>query len=242
LQKLQPMDERPLYQQLRDIIRADILSGRYPHSQRIPTEMELARLYGVSRNTVRSAIGALQKESLLVRKQGKGTFVGPPKMNRPLGKSQRTRSFTDMCREMGCRPGAKVILSRMEVPTEQTRKLLELGEDEQVVTLGRVRSTDDLPVSVEYSRFHPRFSFLLDEQLDDCSMFSLLETKYGVHFSTASMSLELVFACYELAQHLGLEEGYPLLFLESVLCDPDGRPACHNEQYIVGNRFKMVLY
>lgn len=241
MQMLQPMDERPLYQQLRDIIRSDILSGKYPRSQRIPTEMELSRIYGVSRNTVRSAIGALQNESLLVRKQGKGTFVSPPKMNRPLGKAGHTRSFSDMCKEMGCRPGARVILSRAEMPGETTRELLQLSADEQVINLGRVRTTDDLPVSVEYSRFHPRFDFLLHEKLEDCSMFSLLDEKYGVRFSTLSMSLEMAFATREIAALLSIAEGYPLLYIESLLCDTAGRPACHNEQYIVGTRFKMIL-
>ena len=67
--------ELPLYQQLAELLKEEIHAGRYKQGQKLPTELELCKLYHVSRNTVRGALQQLEKENLLLRQQGKGTFV-----------------------------------------------------------------------------------------------------------------------------------------------------------------------
>ena len=71
----------PLYVQLMDTVEKDIKSGRYKPGDKIMTESEMAKTYGVSLITVRKAIGSLMEKGLVVRKQGKGTFVTKPKSN-----------------------------------------------------------------------------------------------------------------------------------------------------------------
>ena len=76
---LAPVASVPLYAQIKDALRVQILDGTYaPHSQ-MPSEHELCAMYGVSRITVRQALGDLQKEGLLFKLHGKGTFVSKPK-------------------------------------------------------------------------------------------------------------------------------------------------------------------
>ena len=76
---LVPLSPQPLYEQIKDTLRGRILDGTYaPHSQ-MPSEHELCALFGVSRITVRQALGDLQKEGLLFKLHGKGTFVSKPK-------------------------------------------------------------------------------------------------------------------------------------------------------------------
>lgn len=96
----------PLYQQLAELLKEGISTGRYKQGQKLPTELELCELYHVSRNTVRGALRQLEKENLLLRQQGKGTFVSKKKYNHHIVPA---RSFTDMCREIGCKADAKVI-------------------------------------------------------------------------------------------------------------------------------------
>ena len=69
----------PLHTQLRDVLRARILDGEYPQDSQMPSESELGALFKVSRITVRQALGDLQKEGLIFKIHGKGTFVAKPK-------------------------------------------------------------------------------------------------------------------------------------------------------------------
>ena len=78
--------ERPLYKQLMQRLKNDITAGVYPAGERIPGEQALcAEVYGVSRVTVRKALEEIVREGLLVRRQGKGTFVAQEKIKRDLG-------------------------------------------------------------------------------------------------------------------------------------------------------------
>ncbi|ELN4703487.1 GntR family transcriptional regulator, partial [Escherichia coli] len=77
--ELLPLSPVPLYSQLKEILRTRILDGTYPPLSRMPSEAELGKAFEVSRITVRQALGDLQKEGLIFKIHGKGTFVAKPK-------------------------------------------------------------------------------------------------------------------------------------------------------------------
>ncbi len=77
--KLLPLSPVPLYSQLKELLRGRILDGVYPPLSRMPSENELGKAFDVSRITVRQALGDLQKEGLIFKIHGKGTFVARPK-------------------------------------------------------------------------------------------------------------------------------------------------------------------
>lgn len=77
--QLIPFSPVPLYGQLKELLRSRILDGTYPPQSRMPSENELGQAHGVSRITVRQALGDLQKEGLIFKIHGKGTFVAKPK-------------------------------------------------------------------------------------------------------------------------------------------------------------------
>lgn len=81
---LQQNTSVPLYRQLKDKILSDISSGKLAEGEKIPTEIELSELYNISRITVRNAVKELVAEGYLVKKQGKGTFVCLPKIERKV--------------------------------------------------------------------------------------------------------------------------------------------------------------
>ncbi len=228
----------PLYQQLAELIKEDIHTGRYKQGQKLPTELELCDLYHVSRNTVRGALQQLEKENLLLRQQGKGTFVSKKKYNHHIVPA---RSFTDMCREIGCTPGAKVIKSVIKDPEEEDIAFLDLRPDAKIIAIERIRYTDGVPVELEISHFPESFSYLLDEDLNHCSMLKLLREKYGVWFTKSRISLEVTFASYEMSHYLSVQRDYPLLLIGSELSDQNGMPGCRCVQYVVGDKFKMIL-
>ena len=73
--ELDHSSQEPLYLQVIEDIRRDIASGLYRAGEKIPSELELGDIYRVSRITVRNAVKVLEKEGLLIKRQGKGTFV-----------------------------------------------------------------------------------------------------------------------------------------------------------------------
>ena len=187
---------------------------------------------------MRGALQQLEKENLLLRQHGKGTFVSKKKYNHHIVPA---RSFTDMCREIGCKPDAKVIKSVIKDPSEADVVFLDLRPEAKIIAIERIRYTDGVPVELEISHFPESFSFLLDEDLNHCSMLELLREKYGIWFTKSRISLEVTFASYEMSHYLSVQKDYPLLLINSELSDQNGLPSCRCVQYVVGDKFKMIL-
>lgn len=99
----------PLYQQVMDDLKGEISRGVYPTGSRIPSEMELAKSYGVGRITVRRAIEELSRAGHLSRQQGRGTFVCAPKLKRKIVQKGDVQSFTDGCVANDMVPGARLV-------------------------------------------------------------------------------------------------------------------------------------
>ena len=112
----------PLYAQLEQKIESQIANRALHPGDRLPTEAQLARENGVSVITVRKAIDGLVRKGLLECKQGKGTFVSHHKLQRNMKKLQ---SFSDMCRQMGMNPGARMVENHLvpaSAPTAATSR------------------------------------------------------------------------------------------------------------------------
>jgi GntR family transcriptional regulator len=146
----------------------------YPPGARLPTEGELCSEFDVSRVTVRKALDELGDKGYLVRKPGKGTFVVEKKIQRTLS---GVIGFTEMCRMMGYKPGAKTVKIALEQPTEEQTKLLHLKDDEQMLVVDRIRTADDKPVLIESNQFSEQFAFLFDKDLTDTSMYQIIKTR-----------------------------------------------------------------
>ena len=128
MQPLEKKSQSPLYQQLMMRLKNDILSGAYPPGGRIPSEQWLCDTYGVSRVTVRKALLDLVQEGLLVRRQGKGTFVADERIQRDLA---HITSFSDACRQMG-----HAAADRIEIRLVRQAQLLA-DEPGQILPNGR---------------------------------------------------------------------------------------------------------
>jgi len=83
---LYPGSAKPLYKQLKDVLKQKITAGEFKPGEALPGERQLMETYGVSRVTVRQAIAELVNEGLLYRQHGKGTFIAPKRIERPLAR------------------------------------------------------------------------------------------------------------------------------------------------------------
>lgn len=227
----------PLYKQLIRKLRSDIASGVYPVHSRIPSEQELCDTYNVSRVTVRKALAVLTQEGLLKRHQGKGTFVGLPRIRKDL---QDVNSFHDACRMMGCEATTRVIHAIAARATEDDRRELLLEDDElQVVEIVRLRLADGMPVMLETNRFPMRYDWLLDEDLSG-SLYTLLRTREEEP-SQATHDISLAYATPSQARHLDVSNGDALLSLHEVIFNQHGQPLHTSQQYIRGDRFTFRI-
>ena len=208
----------PLYQQIKELLTRSLQGGEWQPGQAIPSEMELAARFRVSQGTVRKAVDELATENLLVRRQGKGTFVashaeartqyrflrlmsdtgGVPGLQRRLIGCRRQRVGADAARALGLRSGDPVV--------EIRRVLLSSGEasDETPVVLDEIL----LPGSL--------FKGLTAEKLSAWKgpMYRLFEAEFGVRMIRAEEKIRAVAADELQARELGVALGAPLLSVE----------------------------
>lgn len=229
----------PLYVQLMEELETSIRNGVYKPGDKIMTEAEMAKEYGVSLITVRKAVGSLMEKGLVVRKQGKGTFVTKPKYLRNMKKLQ---SFTEMCEQMGVKPGAQVLENRLIMADKKVADRLGIEPGSNVVYISRLRLADGEPVQVEKSYFPLKYAFLLEEDLNNGSMFECLKEKAGAKVASSEKMIELCRATAEEAALMDVKKGDYLLFVKSTAYDENGEPMYAGIQLINGDRFSLYVY
>ncbi len=223
----------PLYKQLVYFIKNDIVSGRLKPGGRIPSEAELSGSYGISRITVRTAIAELVKDGLLVKKQGKGTFVAA---NNARDVHQFI-SFTQSARMQGMVPSARVLSAATRPGTGEEIEALELSEGSDVVCIRRLRFADNRPVSYERTVFSPEYAYLIDMDLSGSLYDTIKETRGVVPMHSYSL-VELHQADAEEAELLGLKAGDAIMQHTDLVYDQQRKPL-HLSKQAMGPGFKF---
>ena len=233
---LEKKSQSPLYQQLMLRLKNDILAGVHPSGGRIPSEQALCDAYGVSRVTVRKALLDLVQEGLLVRRQGKGTFVADKRLQRDL---QHITSFSDACRSMGRDAGTRVISVAREAAQPDDLERLGAAEGGEVLEVCRVRLCDGEPVMLEINRFPIRFAFLEREDLAG-ALYTLLRA-HGTIPTQATHDISLGHATPMVSKHLGTALGEALLILDETVLDQQQKPLHSSRQWIRGDKFTFRI-
>lgn len=233
---LEKKSQNPLYQQLMRRLQNDIAAGVYPAGGRIPSEQLLCDTYRVSRVTVRKAMLDLVQEGLLVRKQGKGTFVADARLMRDLG---HITSFSDACARMGRTAASKVVELKREEARPEDMERLQVPEGAQVIELCRLRLCDDEPVMLEYNRFSAELAFLEKASLAG-SLYELLRA-HGHIPSRATHDISLGHATPAVSRLLGTQTGEALMILDETVFDQQSRPLHLSRQWIRGDKFTFRI-
>ncbi|MCI8895008.1 MAG: GntR family transcriptional regulator [Lachnospiraceae bacterium] len=227
----------PLYKQLKDLLLSDIKEGRLKVNQRIPTELELSQQFQISRMTVRKALAELVDEGVLAKKQGKGTFVQEEKMTEDLSSPN---SFTNLCRRNGKEPGGRTLKFTLQEARERDRRVLQLGDTEQVIRVERVRTADNVPVMLENLYFPGHLKNILTENLNDVSLYQILREKYGLHSGNSVMEISVCEATPEEASVLEIKTGKPCLLMEEIVYDQYNKPLHRTKSVLRGDKFKYI--
>jgi len=211
----------PLYYQVANVLRHRILDGVYHPGERIGSEMEMCREFGVSRVTLRRALAELERESLVVRRRSLGTFVSERLPN--ITSISFIGFLEDLLAQLRLEESRKVEVDQVSAP-EKVGRALQLQPGETVARLERVRflEGDPLAYTVNYLPLSIG-SAITAEDLQEHPMTHLLERQLGVPLDEAIQTIHAVLATPELAEKLAVQEGAPLLLVERV-AHAAGRP------------------
>lgn len=212
---------RPLYRQVKDMLVRRIADGRWQTGQLIPSEFQIAHELAVSQGTVRKALDEMTGENLLVRRQGRGTFVASHDDDRVLFQ------FFKLSRDGGARefPDSDV-QSVARIPADAAvRAKLALPARAFVVAIRRVRSlggerviSETIVVPAE------RFAGLEREEPMPNNLYGLYAARYGATIARATETLKAVACPPDDAKLLGLDAGTPVLIIDRVAADLEGTP------------------
>lgn len=230
---------QPLYAQIKDTLRARILDGTYaPHSQ-MPSEHALCAMFEVSRITVRQALGDLQKEGLVFRLHGKGTFVAKPKAFQNVTSLQ---GFAEAMSSMGYEIVNRLLAFRIVKASRHVAQKLDLPEGANVTEIHRVRLLNREPVSLELTWVPERLGKrLAGADLASRDIFLILENDCGVPLGHADVSIDAMLADDEIAHALRVQEGSPVLRIERTTHDTHGAPIDYEYLYFRGDAFQYRL-
>ena len=234
---LDPTSPVPLYYQLQELLEHEIESGALRPGNSLPTEKQLGDLYQVSRTTVRQAIDGLALKGLVIKRQGKGTFVARRKVHEELPK---LRSFTEEMRARGLTPTTRVVSVKHIRPPEHISQLLELQDDEGALQVRRLRFVENTPILITTSYLPGRLHVSLTEDFSD-SLYALLERRYNVKIQSGENIIEATVAGEAEASLLKIRRGSPLLAIRRLALDPDGRPVEYVEGFYRGDRYQYVV-
>lgn len=233
------MSPVPLYTQIKGILRDRILDGTYHAHQQMPSESELMSTFGVSRITVRQALGDLQKEGLIFKIHGKGTYVSKPKAFQNVAELQ---GFGEAMSRMGYETFSRVV-SLKRLPADATvGAKLGVSLSEEVVELRRVRYLNRAPISLDVT-YVPKTigERLAKEDLAHRDVFLILENDYGLALGEADLQIEAMLADDYLAHQLQVEEGAPVLRIERLTMTSDGKPIDYEHLYYRGDAFQYRM-
>ena len=213
----------PLYQQIKGLITRELQAGAWKPGEAIPSELELAARFKVSQGTVRKAVDELAADNLLVRRQGKGTFVATH------AEEQIQFRFLRLMPDAGGeRSMARRLLDcrRVRAPADVARAL-DIKSGDAVVQLQRLLLRSDRPVVLDEIWLPGAlFKGLTAERLADYKgpMYGMFEAEFGVRMIRAEEKIRALAADAAAAGLLGVPSGAPLLSVERLSFTYGDRP------------------
>jgi GntR family transcriptional regulator len=211
---------RPLYKQVRDRLTRRISDGRWKAGEMVPSEMQIAAELGVSQGTVRKALDDMTAAKLLLRRQGRGTFVATHDEARILFQFFKLQP-----------DGAERVFPESEVLSvtaggahDDEASALKIYAGEPVIRIRRVRSLNGKPCIVETITLPAALFDGIEKEPVPNNLYDMYARVYGVTVGGGSERIKAVAADAEAARALGVPPGAALMLIDRVAIALDGRP------------------
>jgi GntR family transcriptional regulator len=216
----------PAYQKIQRAIRQRIEAKQLKPGDAVSSERELARIHNVSLMTARHALATLEREGVVERRRGAGTFVAPPRIQ-----FNKLMSYTEQMASRGLTPSSKVIGAKIVEDEPEIAARLGQSATSRMVKIERVRLTTDEPFAMETCYLPAaEFADLVNAPLGRVSLFALLEHDYGIELAYADEEVDATVAEGRMALLLNLRAGAPLLRIRQVIYSSKNQPVI----YVIG--------
>ena len=231
----------PKYLQISTWLQELIQTGRYKAGDKLPSEVELSKMCGVNRNTLRQAIAELTSAGLLRKEKGTGTFVSSPAPNGLIHKLERISSFRDMLGQSGIKARTKIIDKRIEIAEDHVAGTLFLGSSKKVIVVERVRAGNGTPYIYEESYLPAdMFRDILDLDLTG-SMYDLISEHFSIVLARSKQTISAVNLIPKIANILNVAANSAAIFSESLTFDNKSMPIELLYSYYRGDKYTLEI-
>lgn len=218
-------------------LREEIEAGRFAADEKLPSENELARKFGVSRVTVRRALQTLENETFIYRSQGLGSFVSDRRSRQSL---IRLTDFTEEMTRAGMAASSRVVKFEQESPSERICELLGIEPGSSALRIDRLRLGDGEPFAFDLTWIPFSFGRLLEgHDLQSRTIYRILEQEYEVPIVRGCYQIQAENADSYLASQLRVDEGAALLLIDRRTFTLGEKPVYYQKRYYRSDR---VLY
>jgi len=233
---------KPLYKQLKEKILQDISNQIYKPGDKIPSQNELAKIYGVSRVTVKQALSELIYSGILYAQKGRGTFV----RDLPFDKyaNNRLGGFSESIEKIGYKAYTKVIDVNVIEANQYLATKLQVEIGHLIVHLKRIRMINDVPISLENSYLNKAMIGNIEftkEFLENKSLYRLLREKSNIKFSHAEEKINAILCDVDVCKLLKISKGEPILFIKRMAYVGGNVPLEYCENYVRSDVYSIVI-
>lgn len=234
-----PKDRTPVWKSIEAALTSDIAEARYKPGDKLPTEADLARRFGVNRHTVRRALSDMAEAGLVFARRGAGVFVTQAPTDYPLGRRVR---FHQNLRAAGRLPTREGLLIETRAADTREAEALNLAPGDMVHAYEGLSLADGQPLALFRSVFPAaRFPGLPDTLRRLSSVTAALREEGVEDYTRAWTRVNAKLATATQALHLHLREGAPLLRTISLNVDPSGRPVEYGRTWFSGDHVTLTL-
>lgn len=213
----------PAYKRIQDAILQRLEAGQLKPGDVVDSERELARIHGVSLMTARHALAGLEREGMVVRRRGAGTFVAPPKIH-----FNKLMSYTEQMSGRGLNVSSKLLALTVVDTEHEVAARLALPSTSRLVKVERLRLGGEEPFALETCYLSgDEYGELTRARLDRVSLFSLLEQDYGLEIAHADEEIDATTADPHTARLLGIPHGSPILRIRQEIYSSAGKPVLY---------------
>jgi GntR family transcriptional regulator len=213
----------PAYKHIQGTIIKRVELGQLKPGDAVASERELARIHGVSLMTARHALAGLEREGMVVRRRGSGTFIAPPKIH-----FNKLMSYTEEMSGRGLNVSSKVLSLEVIEKEPEIAARLALPAASNLIKLERLRFGGNEPFAIETCYLSAtEFSNLTQARLDRVSLFSVLEHDYGLQIAHADEEVDATTADPHSAKLLDIPQGAPVLRIRQEIYSTKGKIALY---------------
>jgi GntR family transcriptional regulator len=230
----------PIYLQIAEIIGGLLRDGVLPAGYVLPPERALCEQFGISRMTLRQAMSLLDREGLIHSQRGRGTVVTPSRLRK---QQQEMKSFSEEIRDRGGRPESRVLSLERTLPAESARAFFELGENQKVYEISRLRLKDGEPLAVELVRIPERLCPGLERfDLAKNSLYQILEESYGLRLEKCIEEISAESPTAQLRKLLVLPRHAAVLVVNRKTFADDGRAVELTRSTYRGHQYSAIVH